>query len=60
MASEEAEVIHTISFPIENYFVPHEMNYGQTYEQKLTLFDDVDDDDYDGALGEDDPDEPYI
>jgi hypothetical protein len=59
-ASEEAEVLHTISFPIDNYFNSTEMNLGQMYEQRVTMFDDVDDDDYDGVFGENDPDEPYI
>jgi hypothetical protein len=36
------------------------MNYGETYTQSITMFDDVDDDEYDGDIGENDDEVPYI
>jgi hypothetical protein len=36
------------------------MNYGQCYTQTITMFDDAEDDEYDGVIGENDDEEPYI
>ena len=52
--------VGTISLNLE-YFknVPKE-KYGQTFQQQITLFDDIEDDEFDGDLGEDDEELPMI
>ena len=36
------------------------MNYGENYSTLITLFDDADDDIFDGTFGQDDDEEPMI
>ena len=36
------------------------MEYGTTYNTAITLFDDADDDIYDGFFGQDDDEEPML
>jgi hypothetical protein len=44
-----------------NYFRDVETsNLGKLYNQNITLFDDVEDDEYDGDFGEDDEEMPMI
>jgi len=57
---EEHEVIHTISFPLTKFLEEGAMELGKSYQQNITLFDDVDDDEFDGDFGEHDEEEPYI
>lgn len=57
---DDHEVIHTISFPLQKFLEPGAMVLGQKYTQNITLFDDVDDDEFDGDFGENDEEDPYI
>lgn len=52
--------VGTISFNKEYFTDVHKESFGQTYKQKITLFDEVDDDDFDGELNEDDEEMPMI
>lgn len=52
--------VGTISIPSEYFKNVPEPSYGQVFSQWLTLFDEVDDDEFDGELGEDDDEEPKI
>lgn len=53
-------MIHTISFPLQKFLDPEAMELNKSYTQNVTLFDDVDDDEFDGEFGEDDEEVPYI
>lgn len=49
-----------ISLPIDYFKNILETQYGQIFTQWITLFDDLDDDEYDGDLGENDEEHPMI
>jgi len=60
-AENTSELIYTISFPIQGYFMSEDqMDYGATYNTAITLFDDADDDIFDGTFGQDDDEEPML
>jgi len=52
--------VGTISLNMEYFRNLEPKNLGTTYKQNITLFDDVDDDEFDGELGEDDEEMPMI
>jgi hypothetical protein len=52
--------VGTISLNMEYFRNVEPRNLGQTFRQNITLFDDVDDDEFDGDLGEDDEELPMI
>lgn len=52
--------VGTISFNKEYFQDVQPANFGRVYEQNITLFDEVDDDDFDGELNEDDEELPII
>ena len=52
--------VGTISFNVEYFRNVTISQYGTQFTQWITLFDDVDDDEYDGDLGEDDEELPMI
>lgn len=52
--------VGTISLNMEYFRNVEPKNYGTKYSQHITLFDDVDDDEFDGELGEDDEELPMI
>ena len=52
--------VGTISFNAEYFTDMNPAIYGMQQIQKVTLFDDVDDDDFDGELGEDDEEMPMV
>ena len=56
MGDDEA-IIGCISFSVPNYF---QNGLEGKWQQWITLFDDVNDDEYDGVLGEDDEEDPKI
>lgn len=52
--------VGTISFNKEYFLDVQPANFGKAYTQNITLFDEVDDDDFDGELNEDDEELPII
>lgn len=52
--------VGTISLNIDYVKNVQEQNFGNTFTQWITLFDDPEDDEYDGDLGEDDEELPMI
>lgn len=52
--------VGTISFNKEYFQDVQPANFGRVYQQNITLFDEVDDDDFDGELNEDDEELPII
>jgi hypothetical protein len=54
------EFFGSISINISKYFLGPSTLFNHPYKQWLTLFDDPEDDEYDGNLGEDDEDFPKI
>jgi hypothetical protein len=52
--------VGTISLNKEYFQDIPAQSYGQTFKQNITLFDEVDDDDFDGELNEDDEEMPMI
>lgn len=56
---EQAQV-GTISLNVEYIRNVEPKHFGQAFKQNITLFDDVDDDEFDGELGEDDEELPMI
>lgn len=57
---ESLPQVGTISLNVEYFKNVSSSQYGDTYTQWITLFDDVDDDEFDGDLGEDDEELPMI
>jgi len=58
--SDYAPQVGCISLNIEYFKNVTPDQYGTKYKQMITLFDDVDDDEFDGDLGEDDEELPMI
>ena len=56
---EQAQV-GTISLNVDYIANVEPKHFGQVFKQNITLFDDVDDDEFDGELGEDDEELPMI
>ena len=56
----DEEFFGSISLNIHNYFFSSTVKYNHPYKQWITLFDDPDDDVYDGVMGEDDEEQPRI
>ena len=52
--------VGTISFNKEYFLDIKPASYGQSFVQNITLFDEVDDDDFDGELNEDDEELPIV
>lgn len=52
--------VGTISFNAEYFTDINPSMFGLQQVQKVTLFDDVEDDDFDGELGEDDEEMPMV
>ena len=52
--------VGTISFNREYFTDIPPASFGQSFKQNITLFDEVDDDDFDGELNEDDEEMPMI
>ena len=52
--------IGCISFTLDLFKFVSEDQYGKLFKQWITLFDDEDDDEFDGELGEDDEEMPMI
>jgi hypothetical protein len=57
---ESAPQVGTISLNVEYFRNLTPAQHGETYTQWITLFDDQDDDEYDGDLGEDDEELPML
>ena len=57
---ESLPQVGTISLNVEYFRNITQSQYGDTFTQWITLFDDVDDDEFDGDLGEDDEELPMI
>lgn len=57
---ESLPQVGTISLNVEYFRNVAFSQYGDTFTQWITLFDDVDDDEFDGDLGEDDEELPMI
>jgi hypothetical protein len=57
---ESLPQVGTISLNVEYFRNITVSQYGETFTQWITLFDDVDDDEFDGDLGEDDEELPMI
>ena len=57
---ESLPQVGTISLNVEYFRNVTMSQYGDTFTQWITLFDDVDDDEFDGDLGEDDEELPMI
>ena len=57
---ESLPQVGTISLNVEYFRNVTLSQYGDTFTQWITLFDDVDDDEFDGDLGEDDEELPMI
>lgn len=57
---ESLPQVGTISLNVEYFRNVTMSQYGETFTQWITLFDDVDDDEFDGDLGEDDEELPMI
>jgi len=55
---EDDKFFGCISFPLKKYFLHEEMIKGHEYKQWVALFEDPEDDEYDGNLEEDDDEEP--
>ena len=52
--------VGTISFNKEYFQDVQPANFGRSYKQNITLFDEVDDDDFDGEFNEDDEELPIV
>ena len=52
--------VGTISFNKEYFMDVPQNSFGKPFKQNITLFDEVDDDDFDGELNEDDEEMPMI
>lgn len=52
--------VGTISFNKEYFQDIQPANFGRPYKQNITLFDEVDDDDFDGEFNEDDEELPIV
>jgi hypothetical protein len=57
---ESLPQVGTISLNVEYFRNVTMSQYGDNFTQWITLFDDVDDDEFDGDLGEDDEELPMI
>jgi hypothetical protein len=57
---ESAPQVGTISLNVEYFRNMPTGQHGETFTQWITLFDDQDDDEYDGDLGEDDEELPML
>ena len=57
---EDEEFFGSISVPLKKYFLNENIIKNHEYTQWMTLFDDPEDDEYDGDFEEDDPDHPKI
>lgn len=59
--TDDDEFYGSISFPLGTYFLANEeIVKHKWYEMWVTLFDDIEDDEFDGELGEDDAEEPKV
>ena len=56
----DEEFFGSISLNIHNYFFSSTVKYNHPYKQWITLFDDPEDDEYDGFLGKDDEEFPKL
>lgn len=56
----DEEFFGSISLNIHNYFFNSTVKYNHPYKQWITLFDDPEDDEFDGFLGEDDGEFPKL
>jgi len=57
---DDEEFFGSISVPLKKYFLNETIIKNHEYTQWMTLFDDPEDDEFDGDLEEDDPDFPKI
>lgn len=56
----DEEFFGSISVNIHNFFLTPNIEYNHPYKQWVTLFDDPEDDEYDGVLGDDDEEFPKL
>ena len=57
---DDEEFFGSISVPLKKYFLNDTIVKNHEYKQWITLFDDPEDDEYDGDLEDDDEDHPKI
>ena len=57
---EDEEFFGSISVPLKKYFLNDTIVKNHEYTQWMTLFDDPEDDEFDGDLEDDDPDHPKL
>lgn len=57
---EDEEFFGSIAIPLKKYFLHENVIKNHEYTQWMTLFDDPEDDEYDGDLEDNDPDHPKI
>ena len=60
LVDDEQVIVGSISFDQMQYFAPSTIELGREYKQWITVFDDPEDDSYDGLFGENDEEQPRI